>query len=183
MSIGVVLYGPPASGKDTITAALTQLDPTYQLFRRLKVGPGRRAGYRMTTAGHVNKLRADGEVVWENSRYGATYVVDRHSLGVALSAGIPVVHLGQPEATVAVRTATPATAWLIVWLWCPRDIAARRLEQRNATDVADRLVAWDSTPAFPSADMTIDTSTVSPAEAAASIGAHVYLARDKGQRI
>ncbi|MGV9303830.1 hypothetical protein ACWDLG_10705 [Nonomuraea sp. NPDC003727] len=35
---GIVLYGPPASGKDTVTAALRRLDPRFVLLPKLKVG-------------------------------------------------------------------------------------------------------------------------------------------------
>lgn len=38
---GVILYGPPGAGKDTVTAELVQQDPSYALFERLKAGPGR----------------------------------------------------------------------------------------------------------------------------------------------
>jgi predicted PilT family ATPase len=38
MRSGILLYGPPAAGKDTITTALAALDARYAPFRRLKVG-------------------------------------------------------------------------------------------------------------------------------------------------
>ncbi|MGK5554002.1 hypothetical protein ACSNOI_20525 [Actinomadura kijaniata] len=44
MRSGIVLYGPPASGKDTITAASSALDDRYVYFHKLKVGAGRSAG-------------------------------------------------------------------------------------------------------------------------------------------
>ncbi|MGH3686136.1 MAG: hypothetical protein ACRDRU_06545 [Pseudonocardiaceae bacterium] len=76
----VILYGPPAAGKDTVTNALTWLDSSYQLYQRLKVGAGRTAGYRRTTLSHVDALRSAGCVIWETRRYGALYVIDRASL-------------------------------------------------------------------------------------------------------
>ncbi len=80
MTRGLILYGPPASGKDTITHALAELDPTISLFRRLKAGPGRTGTYRMTTEPEISHLRAAGDVIWENSRYDAVYVIDRPGL-------------------------------------------------------------------------------------------------------
>ena len=74
---GVILYGPPASGKDTVTAALTELNPRYAQFARLKVGAGKSAGYRMGTAEQLRELEAAGDVVYANTRYGNTYVIDR----------------------------------------------------------------------------------------------------------
>ncbi|MDO3687683.1 hypothetical protein [Micromonospora sp. C28ISP2-4] len=101
MMRGVILYGPPAAGKDTITRALTDADPADRLFRRLKAGPGRTAGYRMTTADKLKELRSRGEVAWENDRYGARYIVDRPALRRDLTDYVPVVHLGQTEAVDA----------------------------------------------------------------------------------
>ncbi|MFD0564440.1 hypothetical protein ACFQ2M_22355 [Kitasatospora saccharophila] len=49
MKTGIILYGPPASGKDTITAALIEQDPRLAQFARLKIGGGRSQGYRMGT--------------------------------------------------------------------------------------------------------------------------------------
>ena len=43
MTSGVLLYGPPAVGKDTITRHLERIGP-FEQFRRLKCGPGRSTG-------------------------------------------------------------------------------------------------------------------------------------------
>ena len=74
----VILYGPPAAGESTVTKALTCLDESYRLYRRLKVGAGRTIGYRMTTLSHIKTLRSAGSVVWETHRYDALYVITGH---------------------------------------------------------------------------------------------------------
>ncbi|MEU0150326.1 phosphotransferase-like protein [Micromonospora fulviviridis] len=164
---GVILYGPPASGKDTVAAALRQLDDRYRQFRRLKAGPGRIAGYRMTTDAELEALRASGcGVVWENRRYGSVYVVDSHGLRRELHDGIPVVHLGQVDAVDAVRDAFPDAQWTVVALTCPRDVAEVRIAQRQTGDTVERLQAWDETEEIESADLTIDTSETRPDRAA-----------------
>jgi guanylate kinase len=127
MMRGVILYGPPAAGKDTITEALHRLDHRYSLFRRLKVGAGKTAGYRMTTDAALRELRKSGDLIWENSRYGAVYAVDRPALLGHLAAGSPVLHLGQVEAIDAVIKATPDAHWTVVYVWCPREIAENAL--------------------------------------------------------
>ncbi|MBN1170560.1 MAG: kinase, partial [Micromonosporaceae bacterium] len=66
MTTGVVLYGPPAAGKDTVTVALNALDPRFVPFPRIKVGAGRATGYRMAAESEVEALRAQGHVIWEN---------------------------------------------------------------------------------------------------------------------
>lgn len=44
MRSDLLLYGPPAAGKDTVTAALPEIDARYVAFRRLKIGNGESAG-------------------------------------------------------------------------------------------------------------------------------------------
>jgi guanylate kinase len=170
---GVILYGPPASGKDTVTAALHELDNRYQQFRRLKSGPGRTAGYRMTTDAELAALRASGGVVWENRRYESVYVVDSPGLRQQMHDGIPVVHLGQVDAVDAVRKAFFDVRWTLVALTCPRDVAERRIVQRQTGDAAERLKAWDETESI-AADLAIDTSEILPDTAAMLVDQAVY---------
>jgi guanylate kinase len=181
--LAVILYGPPAAGKDTVTKALTCLDERYRLHQRLKVGAGRTVGYRMTTLSNVNALRGAGSVVWETRRYDALYVIDRASLTDMLTVCIPVVHVGQVEAVKAVTTALPpATRWITVWLWCPRDIAAARITERRTGDTAARLRAWDETAPLPEADISINTAEAQPADAAVTIHSQVQARRSQSPR-
>ncbi|MBP0453970.1 HAD-IA family hydrolase [Kitasatospora sp. RG8] len=171
---GVILYGPPAAGKDTVTSALTSLDPTYSLFSRVKVGPGRSAGYRMGTPEQLQELRASGAVVYENARYDSTYVTDRPGLDAAAAAGVPVMHLGQVDGVRVVLDSYPGR-WLTVLLWCPRETTAARSARRGDVDTPARLAAWDATRADLAAnsgfafDLTIRTDEVVPEAAAAQI--------------
>ncbi|MFD5098925.1 phosphotransferase-like protein [Streptomyces albidochromogenes] len=168
---GLVLYGPPAAGKDTVTSALTELSPRYAQFARLKVGTGKSAGYRMGTAKQLRELEAAGAVVYANSRYGNTYVIDAPGLDDAFAAGVPVVHLGQVDGVRALVNGY-AASWLVVLLWCPREATAERSVGRGDSDTTARLTAWDATredlDAHPGTtwDLTVDTTAASPQEAA-----------------
>lgn len=166
----IILYGPPAAGKDTITKALTQLDKNYQLYPRLKVGTGRTVGYRMTTLSRIDALRSADCVIWETCRYDALYVIDRVFLTDMLETCIPILHVGQTGAVKAVTVALPPDAHRItVWLWCPRDTAVRRIARRGTDDMAARLRAWDETAPLPEADISINTARVLPSDAAMTI--------------
>jgi guanylate kinase len=171
MSYGVILYGPPASGKDTITAALTTLNPAFQMFARVKVGPGKVESYRMRDLDDLAALRASGDIVWENSRYGATYIIDKSGLVEALANSVPVVHLGQSGGVEAVVKANPEVSWTVAYLWCPRAVARQRLIDRGSTNVTERLEVWAGTPELLNCDIRIDTSEKSPTETAALIQA------------
>jgi len=167
----VLLYGAPASGKDTVSDALCQLDARYALFRKLKVGGGRSAGYRWTTAENLTRLRVSGTLVDESARYGNTYAVDATELGRLLaSCRTPIVHMGRLHG-VANVTRYPA-AWLVARLWCPRETAEERLRNRGSTDLADRMRAWDEAAGDGTSvrfSLTVDTSRHTPAESAALI--------------
>jgi guanylate kinase len=170
----VILYGPPASGKDTVTRALAQLDPRYAIFPRLKIGSGNTSGYRMASLGDLARLHEDGQVLYQNDRYGSAYVVDRPHLAAMLDAGrIPVIHLGQVEGIRAV-SGYPAD-WVAVALWCARSTAARRARARGSADVDARLAAWDETledlRQASDADFLarLDTDTMEPGDAAKAI--------------
>jgi guanylate kinase len=147
---------------------LSDLDAGYEYFPRLKAGPGRQDGYRMTTDARLDRLRLDDEVIWENLRYGSRYVIDRTHLLARLGSGrIPIIHLGQPDGVAAlIRDPRLAARWTVAALWCPRAVAERRLIDRGSPDLSARLEAWDETPPLPEADLTIDTSQTSPSDAA-----------------
>ncbi|MEE1821240.1 HAD hydrolase-like protein [Streptomyces sp. BE20] len=171
---GVILYGPPASGKDTVTRALSDIDPEFSLFSRVKVGPGRSAGYRMGTPEQLEELRASVAVVYENSRYDSVYVTDRPGLDEAFAHGVPVMHLGQVDGVRAVLNGYPAE-WLTVLLWSPREVTEARSTGRGDADTPARLDAWDATradldanPDF-SFDLTIRTDEIGQEAAAEQI--------------
>ncbi|WP_280379796.1 hypothetical protein [Nocardia wallacei] len=178
MDTAIVMYGPPAAGKDTITAALAELGNEFRHYHRMKVGTGRTAGYRMASALELDQLAAAGQIIYSNTRYASTYSIDRPELDRIIAAGeIPVLHVGQPEAIHALLGAEPTIRWVVVEVWCPREIAAARAAARGTDDTAERLAAWDSTPRLAIADVRIDTSTVDPARAARQIATAARVAQ------
>ncbi|MER7662812.1 guanylate kinase [Streptomyces sp. NPDC096193] len=141
---GVILYGPPGSGKDTITAELSALRPEFALFRRLKAGPGRTTGYRLTTAEHIEELAQAGQVLYHNSRYDAQYAIDRGEVSALVDSGrIPVLHMGQVAGARAV--AAHPIHWVRVLLWCPADVTRLRCRGREDKDLDTRLKVWHET--------------------------------------
>jgi guanylate kinase len=166
----LVLYGPPAVGKDTITEALAALDPAYQLFPLLKAGVGRSHGYRMVGLHQLGALASAGDLILRWNRYGSTYAIDRQGIEAALANGQPVLHFAERYHVETLIAATPAADWLIVGLTCPRPIAAQRLVERNPDDVQQRLAVFDQVEAIGDLGaVELDTSILTPEQAAKSI--------------
>jgi guanylate kinase len=141
----VVLYGPPTSGKDTVTAALQAVDPRFRLVTKLKQGSGRSTGYRFVSAEELESLRRQNRIVVETRRYGNIYAVDRQSLTEPQDRGlVPVTHIGN-VADMRTLLSGAQVQWLRVLLWVPRDVCETRSRQRGDTDTAKRLTAWDET--------------------------------------
>ncbi|WP_327089202.1 guanylate kinase [Nonomuraea sp. NBC_01738] len=142
---GIVLYGPPASGKDTVTAALHRLDPRFVLLPKLKVGAGRAAGYEFVTSEHLDKLRDEGRLLVETCRYGNVYAIDRQAVDTRHAAGhVPIVHMGNIPDLRRLLDRVP-DSWLRVLLWVQREVTERRSQARGDTDTTKRLAAWDET--------------------------------------
>ncbi|WP_299538377.1 guanylate kinase [uncultured Streptomyces sp.] len=180
----VVLYGPPAAGKDTVTAALCSLDPRFELLVKLKQGAGRSSGYRFVEADELDALRRQGRIVVETRRYGNVYAVDRQTLNEARQRqAVPITHIGNVADMRRLLVGTPGTSWLRVLLWTPRSECERRSRARGDTDTAARLTAWDQTAEDVLAadihdlfDVVIRTDRTDPATAAkriiALVGSH-----------
>ncbi|MFF3055772.1 guanylate kinase [Streptomyces sp. NPDC057909] len=157
-----------------MTAELACLQPEFALFERLKAGPGRTAGYRLTTAHRIEELAQAGELLYRNARYEAEYAIDRGEVSALVESGrIPVMHMGQVAGASAVE-AFPIH-WVKVLLWCPENVTQERCEARGDRDVDARLKAWHDTRqdlldhAVEPWSLVIRTDQVSAAQAARAI--------------
>lgn len=171
--LGLILYGPPASGKNAVTDALVDLDPTFSHYMRFKAGTGRTRGYEMIDEDALTEMRQRGDVLYENTRYGNRYVVDRPHLRELVDAGtIPVIHLGQVAGVRTLISSPFPARWLAVLLWCSRGACRLRISERDPSDIGSRLSVWDETEqdladnGIDDFDLCIDTEQHRPDEAA-----------------
>ncbi|MBG0826806.1 guanylate kinase [Planomonospora sp. ID67723] len=131
---GIVLYGPPASGKDTLTTALAHADSRFVRLPKLKVGTGRPDGYEFVSAEHLATLRDAGRLLAETHRYGNVYAVDRQAIEDHHAAGhVPIVHMGNIPDLRKLIGREP-DSWLRVLLWVPREVTAQRSADRGDAD-------------------------------------------------
>ncbi|MEV3927274.1 guanylate kinase [Actinomadura coerulea] len=173
---GVILYGPPTSGKDTTTTALTRQAERYVLLRKFKYGTGRSTGYRQVSRAELDDLRRSGRLIVETHRYGNVYAVDRNDFTALLDDGrIPIVHMGNVADLERLRAGVRLD-WMSVLLWIPRTVCAQRSLHRGDVDTPDRLKAWDQTYRDVQAaadrsvfNLVIRTDQASPAEVARQI--------------
>jgi guanylate kinase len=123
MKHAVLLYGPPAAGKDTITAEICRQQPQrFALYKKLKAGSGRIEGYRPAALEDLADSRRRGEILHETCRYGSVYAVDHAGFDAfTRSEMTPVVHMGQLAGVRRLR-AHPPFVWVCVLVWCDRAV-------------------------------------------------------------
>lgn len=132
---GLVLYGPPASGKSTLAKAIVDLGQGHFLYRLLR-SEADNINYRPFTQSTTT--------VWESTKYGRRYGIDLEGFHNGLTEGlIPIVQLGEPEALEALRAME--INWTVLYLWCPRSIAEERINKRDSGEAESRMAAWDRT--------------------------------------
>lgn len=184
MSATILLVGPPASGKDTITAALEQIDDRYVYFEKLKVGSGRTNGYRMTESAALDAMLSRGEIALLTSRYSSRYAVDYREITRLTEAGrTPVIHIGRIHDLLELRSNIRSQHMLTVLLKLPRDVAIERICARGTGDEKSRIAAYDEDVAQARAigespdifEVVIDTAQTDAATAAQFIHHRVLL--------
>jgi guanylate kinase len=138
----IVILGPPACGKDTITHVLTRLDSAYRLFPRLKVGGGRKEGYRLTTEESLNALIQSSQIIHVLERYGNSYAIDRPHLQKMFEQNlVPIVHCSAVRDYEELRRVLRPSLGIL--LWCTKGTCKTRLIQRGSSDIEARLEVWE----------------------------------------
>jgi hypothetical protein len=123
---GIVLAGPPASGKRTAAFALTSLRRSYAPFPALTVAHQSPIAAEQTTQRHLDELKAWAQVFHEFTNDGISYAYDRERLNKLREQGrIPVACVDDADTARAFER--EADDWLQILLWCPRAEAERRL--------------------------------------------------------
>lgn len=123
---GVLLAGPPASGKRTAAFSLTTLRRCYAHVPALSIDPHRSVDGEKATQRHLDELGSWAQIFHSATVGGVQYSYDRERLVRLREQGrLPIVCVEDAHALAAFEA--ESAGWLPVVLWCPRDEAEKRL--------------------------------------------------------
>lgn len=97
----IVLSGMPASGKDTVTERLHEIDPRYANLKKYRtIGQDdkpKSSYYNVTVKEFITKVN-NGDFLQYHRRYDRYYGIDKRILTEMLNCGqIPIIHIGRIE--------------------------------------------------------------------------------------
>jgi hypothetical protein len=123
---GVVLAGPPASGRRTAVFALTSLRRSYAHYPALTTAHQDLVDAVHTTRQQMDDLRSWAQLFAGSTRDGIGWAYDRARLTRLREQGrVPVACVDDVDVLRAFER--EADDWLVVLLWCPREEAERRI--------------------------------------------------------
>lgn len=123
---GILLAGPPASGKRTVAFSLTSLRRGYAHVPALAVSPHWSVDAEQAGRRHLDELRSWAQIFYDVTLDGVQYFYDRERLVRLREQGrVPIVCVEDARALSAFEA--ESEAWLAVMVWCPREEAGERL--------------------------------------------------------
>jgi hypothetical protein len=123
---GILLAGPPASGKRTAAFSLTTLRRAYAHVPALSIDPHRSVDGEKVARKHLDELHSWAQIFHSTTVDGVQYSYDRERLVRFREQGrLPIVCVEDVHALAAFEG--ESEGWLPVLLWCPRHEAEKRL--------------------------------------------------------
>src|SRR5690554_6112528 len=108
----LLVSGTPASGKDTVTKKLVELEPRFCHFKKHRSSdqPKNDGTYIHVSQDKFSSLLEQGEFLQHHYRYGRGYAVAKGELRKHWDKGeIPIIHVGKYENLLPFRNADVAT--------------------------------------------------------------------------
>jgi len=141
----LLLSGPPASGKDTVSHELINRNNRFVLFKKHRAGGETNSGYIDISTAQFKEMEAQNKFIQSHLRYGRLYGVSRDGIEKTLAYGkIPIIHTGRIENLVKLKDVFGQKC-IAIHLWEHRDILAERIRKRhnNAEEISARITALD----------------------------------------
>ena len=185
----VLLSGTPASGKDTITQKMGEINPRFALFKKHKSGLGGKkdGSYIHVDENAFDSLLASNEFIQHHTRYDRRYGVSLLELGKFFDMNIiPVIHVGKYENIASLVKSRNLECYSIL-LMASRQTTKSRLAFRHPDDKEEqikRLTAYDEERRELSElyaegksidiDLVVNTDRLSPGQSAAIINDVIF---------
>lgn len=142
----LLLSGTPASGKDTITSLLLELNSRFRHFQKHRASdqPKDDGTYIHATPDEFRVMAEQGEFLQHHYRYDRGYGVSLKVLNQHWANGeIPIIHVGKYENIAPLRA--PETNTISVLIMVSLSETERRLKQRHINDAEEinrRITAY-----------------------------------------
>lgn len=137
----IVLSGMPASGKDTVTLALTKKHPDFVHFKKHKfsISPFKETYINISKENFIAEINANNFLQY-SERYGNYYGIHKCNLSNLLKSGkIPVIHSGRisgfKELHKNLNDWNPKIKIYHILLWQEMPVLEKRLRERERTEV------------------------------------------------
>lgn len=142
----ILISGPPASGKDTLTRALGCIDPAYRMANKHKDSRAGSTHHIIVTPAAFDAMLEQGAFLQWHERYGRRYgLACRTVEDILAEGGFPIIHTGRLANLRMLQSVMPDA--VSVLLQAPLNVLTGRLSQRhagNAVEIAARLDAAET---------------------------------------
>jgi guanylate kinase len=147
----ILLSGPPASGKDSVTNLLNERNTLFVNFLKhcgcdLSAEKRGMESYVNISVEEFKRMISNGDFIQYHKRYGRFYGVSKKLLNDYLNKGlVPVIHTGRIENLITLESKILNKVYKIL-IWAKRDDIQQRLDKRQNGDIIEinkRLEAYD----------------------------------------
>jgi len=143
----ILLSGTPASGKDTLTKELCDIDERFVHFKKHKIATGGKLDntYYLVSKEEFDKMVSNGEFLQYHYRYNRGYGVSYKELFSLKEQGkIPIIHVGKYENIIPFKQNTKFS-FLSILIYANKNTTYERLKKRHSDkqEIEKRLKAYD----------------------------------------
>ncbi len=144
----ILLCGPPASGKDSITEAVCNIDKSFCHFKKHRAinknANMDRNNYINISKDEFEKMIKNGDFIQYHKRYDRYYGISKQALADGISKNLNIIiHTGRIENLQELKKKINVNT-ISILLWAPIYLLRQRLQKRhpnNENEISRRLIA------------------------------------------
>ena len=144
----LLLSGTPASGKDTLTKSIVELDDRFVHFKKHKIASGGKLDdtYYLVDKNEFDSMVSMDKFIQYHYRYDRGYGVSKKEFKHLINCGkIPVIHVGKYE-NISMFRESGIVNGVSMLIFTNRYVTEMRLKARhddNSELVRERMIAYD----------------------------------------